>query len=62
MFTENATLLCGQTALLLGWRPSDFWDSTPAELQHILAAMVPQNTAPLDAVTINKLREQFPDG
>jgi hypothetical protein len=61
-FTANAIQMCGQTALLLGWRPDDFWNATPSELQHILAAMIPQNPPPLDAAIINKLREQFPDG
>lgn len=37
-FAASARLLAGQTALLLGWRPPDFWAATPAELAAIFAA------------------------
>ena len=36
-FTESARELAGQTALLLGWRPPEFWAATPAELAAIFA-------------------------
>ena len=36
-FAASARILAGQTALLLGWRPSDFWAATPAELAAIFA-------------------------
>ena len=36
-FAESARELAGQTALLLGWRPPDFWAATPAELAAIFA-------------------------
>ena len=36
-FAETARELAGQTALLLGWRPPDFWAATPAELAAIFA-------------------------
>ena len=35
--SETARELAGQTALLLGWRPPDFWAATPAELAAIFA-------------------------
>jgi hypothetical protein len=60
-FVEVATKLAGQTALLLGWRPNDFWNATPAELASILSAV--SNAG--DAANIEKLTElmeQFPDG
>ena len=59
---EIATLLCGQCALLLGWRPAEFWDSTPAELACVLAAVAPQSEAPPDAEALQKLMELYPDG
>ena len=37
-FAATARTLAGQTALLLGWRPPEFWAATPAELTAIFAA------------------------
>ncbi|MET0251751.1 MAG: phage tail assembly chaperone [Novosphingobium sp.] len=37
-FADGARRLSGQAALLLGWRPDDFWAATPAELAAIFAA------------------------
>jgi hypothetical protein len=37
-FAAAARALAGQTALLLGWRPPEFWTATPAELAAIFAA------------------------
>ncbi len=62
MFAQNAAQLSGHTALLLGWRPHEFWAITPAELACILEAMKPQMSVPLDGAAIHKLQEQFPDG
>lgn len=61
-FTSGAALLCGHAAILLGWRPQEFWSSTPAEIACIMAAMMPQTSKPLDAATLTQLKEQFPDG
>jgi hypothetical protein len=61
-FANVAAQLCGQMALLLGWRPHEFWAATPAELACILDAMKPQTPAPLDGGLTRKLQEQFPDG
>ena len=36
-FAAAARTLAGQTALLLGWRPPEFWAATPAELAAIFA-------------------------
>ncbi len=60
-FADSAVQLAGQTAVLLGWRPDDFWDATPAELAAILAAMTPAGDA-ADATTLTELMELFPDG
>lgn len=38
-FGENARRLMGMAAVLLGWRPADFWTATPGELAAILQAM-----------------------
>lgn len=36
-FGPAALCLCGLAARLLGWRPAEFWDATPAELAAALA-------------------------
>lgn len=48
----------GLAARLLGWRPLDFWNATPAEL---VAALVPADgatTAPLDRADLARLMEE----
>ncbi len=62
MFANSAAKLCGQSAVLLGWRPHEFWAVTPAELECVLAALTPQGQTPLDGADIQKLMERFPDG
>jgi hypothetical protein len=37
-FGEAAGRWCGLAARLLGWRPSEFWSATPAELAMALSA------------------------
>jgi hypothetical protein len=61
-FTQQATRLAGLTGALLGWRPAEFWASTPAELATILTALSPDSTNPADHDLISLLKEQFPDG
>ena len=60
-FAVSASQLAGQTALLLGWRPDDFWNATPAELATILAALSPTDAA-ADGATLSQMMELFPDG
>lgn len=62
MFGPVATRLAGLTAVLLGWRPDEFWRATPAELVMILAALLPSAEQAGDAALIARLKEQFPDG
>ena len=52
--------MAGQTAVLLGWRPDDFWNATPAELVTILSAMAPTADA-ADGVILQRLMKDFPD-
>ncbi len=59
-FAASASQLAGQTALLLGWRPDDFWNATPAELGVILAAVTPTGDA-ADGATLTELMRVFPD-
>lgn len=60
-FTETARLLAGQTALLLGWRPDEYWNATPAELMAILNAMPRPEDDAADGSMLSALMEQFPD-
>lgn len=39
MFMEGAARLAGIAAVLLGWRPGEFWAATPDELAGVLGAL-----------------------
>jgi Phage tail assembly chaperone protein, TAC len=60
-FAQAARKLAGQSAVLLGWRPDDFWNATPGELAAILSAFTPDGDA-ADGSTLTQLMELFPDG
>jgi uncharacterized phage protein (TIGR02216 family) len=57
-FGGAAAQLCNAAAIVLGWRPDEFWNSTPAELA--LALQAPGAEGP-DRATIHALRQRFPD-
>lgn len=58
-FGSNALRLSGAAAMLLGWRPSEFWEATPAELA---AALCPAELAEApDSEAIAELMRRFPD-
>ncbi len=61
-FTQTAIRLAGLAGALLGWRPDEFWNATPAELAAILTALVAEAANPADRDMISQLKEQFPDG
>ncbi len=56
-----ARRLSGQTALILGWHPEEFWTATPAELLAIFSAALPATTESVDPQSLANLMEQFPD-
>lgn len=62
MFSESAGRLAGLAAVLIGWRPEEFWRSTPAELAAVLAAMTGGSAAPVTRDELARLKERFPDG
>ena len=62
MFSEAARRLAGVAAVLLGWRPDEFWKATPAELAAVVAAMMPQADAAASRGDLARLMEMFPDG
>ena len=58
-FGQCAVALAGLAARLFGWRPDEFWLTTPAEL----AALLHDETIePFAGDELRRLREQFPDG
>ena len=57
-FGEHAARLSGAAAMLLGWRPGEFWEATPAELAAALQANVPEGP---DRREITELMRRFPD-
>lgn len=59
-FGEAAARLSSAASLLLGWRPREFWNATPAELALALNIARVDAEAP-DADTIAALRRRFPD-
>lgn len=63
-FTQSALRLSALSALLLGWRPGEFWDATPAELHAILSEMErgQKGAAPPAPAEMARLQEMFPDG
>jgi hypothetical protein len=60
LFGEAAARLCNAASLLLGWRPGDFWNATPAELALAIEAPAEAMNGP-ELATIEALRRRFPD-
>ena len=60
MFGASASQLCGAACALLGWRPDEFWNSTPAELAMALEPVSGAADA-VDQDAIAELRKRFPD-
>jgi uncharacterized phage protein (TIGR02216 family) len=59
-FGAAAARLSTAASLLLGWRPDEFWNATPAELA--LAISPADGPEGPDLNTIEALRKRFPDG
>jgi hypothetical protein len=57
-FSQGAARLAGQVPRLLGWRPGDFWDATPAELAAILTTFETPAAEPLSRRELDRLLEQ----
>lgn len=59
-FGDSAVQLGCAASTVLGWRPDEFWNATPAELA--LALQFPTGVAePPDPATIEELRRRYPD-
>ena len=59
-FGVAAARLSSAASLLLGWKPEEFWNATPAELALAITFADATADAP-DAKTIEALRQRFPD-
>lgn len=53
-FRTSANFLCANMAMILGWRPDEFWNATPAEIDCILTA-APQQDRPIDRQMLSDL-------
>lgn len=62
MFGEAAVRLAGIAGVAFGWAPDLFWNTTPAELGALVAALAGDSPAPPGAQEIARLKELFPDG
>ncbi|HYG48109.1 MAG TPA: phage tail assembly chaperone [Allosphingosinicella sp.] len=61
-FSEAAARLAGLAGALLGWRPDEFWRSTPAEMGAVLEALIGPEPEPASRADLDRLMERFPDG
>jgi hypothetical protein len=61
-FAAGAARLAGLIPRVLGWRPGDFWNATPAELAAIFAANGEPGGTPLTRGELAALMEQDRDG
>jgi hypothetical protein len=63
-FAVRAARLAGIAGAALGWRPSEFWATTPAELHVIFQVLVGDGAGSVRAGDgdLARLMEMFPDG
>jgi uncharacterized phage protein (TIGR02216 family) len=61
-FADGARRLAGLVPRVLGWRPGEFWNATPAELAAILAAGEEPGGEPLGRAEMTALMERDRDG
>jgi uncharacterized phage protein (TIGR02216 family) len=59
---DSAAKLAGLAGAVLGWRPDEFWRTTPAELAGIFEAMRGDGASPAGADVLARLKELYPDG
>ena len=62
LFAEGAARLSGLIPRLLGWRPDDFWNATPAELAAILTTVGQPAEIPLSRGEFDQLLERDRQG
>ena len=57
-FAASAARLAGLIPRVLGWRPDDFWNATPAELAAIVAPDDAGHGKPLSRTEFDRLLER----
>lgn len=55
MFMEGAARLAGIAAVLLGWRPAEFWAATPDELAGVLGALTGEGAGAMDRAGLEQM-------
>ena len=60
LFGEAAAELAGYASSLLGWKPDEFWDSTPSELA-TAAGLNGEAGETMNRETLERLLDRFPD-
>lgn len=60
MFADAGRRAAHVAASLLGWRPAEFWNATPAELVTALG-LDAETDAPAGHDLLRRLMERFPD-
>jgi len=60
--SHKAISLCGQICRNLGWRPCDFWETTPAEIICILTDQSGSEFASLSRSELQEMMEQDKHG
>jgi hypothetical protein len=61
VFSDGAARLAGLAGGLLGWRPDEFWQATPAELATIVRALAGDGGGAASGADLARLKEMFPD-
>jgi uncharacterized phage protein (TIGR02216 family) len=61
LFVVSASRLAGLAALVLGWRPEEFWRATPAELASTFDVLGGEQVG-AGSDDLERLRGMFPDG
>jgi len=54
--------MAGMACRVLGWRPGDFWNSTPAEITAIFSTDDDPQAVPFSRVEFEKLMKRDGDG
>lgn len=61
-FSASAARLAGLATRVLGWRPGEFWDATPAELALSLGAQDRADAPPSRAEMMQLIEREAGDG
>ena len=60
-FEATARRAVRVAAMVLGWRPAEFWSATPADLRNALGLDVVDEAAPATGAMLARMMEALPD-